>query len=482
MQKTPFHWLWLPTLIVTVITIPILLFLPHKKPAPSPVDHIPAPATHVDHTALMTGPYDSPQAVTERCLECHKEAGKQIMHSNHWTWDHEPVNVPGRKHPVAGGKKNVVNNFCIGIAGNWNKCSSCHVGYGWKDNSFDFSNSSNIDCLVCHEQTGAYVKGNAGIPVEGVDLLASAQSVASPKRANCGGCHFKGGGGDAVKHGDLDTSLLNPADSVDVHMGKHDMQCIDCHQTSNHHISGSGLSVSMDNSNAISCTNCHEPNLHSDERINQHTKSVACQTCHIPEVATRIATKTHWDWSKAGDDQREENHEYKKIKGEFVYEENLQPDYLWFDGTAERHLFGDKINPTEITKLNNPNGDINNPKAKIFPFKAHYAKQIYDSEYNHLLQPKTVGKTGYWTTFDWDSAARQGSNLSGLAYSGHYDFADTVMYWPQTHMVQAAASALQCRDCHNETANDKPGRLDWKALGYPGDPIRWGARNIGGQP
>lgn len=482
MSKSPFSWLLLPTIIVTAIAVPLVIFLPHEAPIASPADYLPPHKAHVDHSKLMEGPFDTPQAVTERCLECHQEAGKQVMHSNHWTWDHEPVKMPGRDQPVAGGKKNVVNNFCIGIAGNWDKCSSCHTGYGWKDNNFDFSNQSNIDCLVCHEQTGTYVKGSAGMPVKGVDLLASAKSVATPKRANCGGCHFNGGGGDAVKHGDLDTSLLNPADDVDVHMGRHNMQCTDCHQTSDHHIAGSGLSVSMDNSNAIACTNCHEPDLHSDDRINQHTRSVACQTCHIPEVATRIATKTHWDWSKAGDSEREQNHEYKKIKGEFIWEDNLKPEYFWFDGTADRHLFGDKINPEEVTKLNNPRGDINNPAAKIFPFKVHGAQQIYDTEYNHLLQPKTVGKTGYWTTFDWDSAVRQGSELTGLPYSGHYGFTETIMYWPQTHMVQAAASALQCRDCHNETANDKPGRMDWKALGYPGDPIRWGARDLGEQP
>ena len=31
-----------------------------------------------------------------------------------------------------------------------------------------------------------------------------AQNVGLPARENCGGCHFYGGGGDGVKHGDLD--------------------------------------------------------------------------------------------------------------------------------------------------------------------------------------------------------------------------------------------------------------------------------------
>jgi hypothetical protein len=39
------------------------------------------------------------------------------------------------------------------------------------------------------------------------------------------------------------------------------------------------------------------------------------------------------------------------------------------------------------------------------------------------------------------------------------------MVWPVNHMVVPKDKALKCDDCHNEK-----GRLDWKALGYKGDP------------
>ncbi len=58
-----------------------------------------------------------------------------------------------------------------------------------------------------------------------------------------------------------------------------------------------------------------------------------------------------------------------------------------------------------------------------------------------------------------------------MKYSGQYGFAETWMYWPTTHMVQPKENALQCTDCHAEN-----GRLDWEALGYPGDPMEWGGR------
>jgi hypothetical protein len=59
-----------------------------------------------------------------------------------------------------------------------------------------------------------------------------------------------------------------------------------------------------------------------------------------------------------------------------------------------------------------------------------------------------------------------------MDYSGSYDFAATEMYWKTTHMVVPSDEALQCNDCHSDD-----GRMDWEALGYYGDPIRWGGRD-----
>ena len=123
--------------------------------------------------------------------------------------------------------------------------------------------------------------------------------------------------------------------------------------------------------------------------------------------------------------------------------------------------------------MNPPDGDINDPTAKIWPFKVHRAKQPYDAVNNYLLQPKTVGEGGFWTDFDWDQALRLGSEVVGLDYSGEYGFAETEMYWPISHMVAPIEEALLCDDCHGDG-----GRLDWEALGYPGDPITWGGREI----
>jgi len=472
-MKSGNTWIILIALLVLTITIPVIYFLPKAAINDDPWANVPKRLPHTDHTSLMTEAFASGQDVTEKCLECHKESADQVMHTSHWTWESPPIQLPGRDKPVVLGKKNALNNFCIGIQSNWPACTACHAGYGWVDATYDFSIKENVDCLVCHDHSGQYIKTKGGVPDPEADLLVAAQSVGEPTRENCGGCHFKGGGGDAVKHGDLDGSLYYPSERIDVHMGKHNFSCTDCHQSTQHQMKGRAISVSMDDKNQVYCTDCHDAQAHDDERLNNHVASVACQTCHIPAAAVKEATKMHWDWSQAGQDLPEDPHEYLKIKGRFIYEKNITPDYFWFDGTAKHYIMGDKMDPSQVTMINEPLGDINNPHAKIWPFKIHSAKQVYDVEYNHLLQPKTYGEGGYWTEFDWDQALRLGSEATGLPYSGHYDFTNTAMFWPLTHMVAPKENALQCFDCHTKEGK---ARMNWGALGYEGDPMVVGGR------
>ena len=426
---------------------------------------------HFDHTPVIPAAFDSPQAVTRACLGCHPDAA-EVMKSSHWTWLGEEVEVPGHAGKTRIGKKNLINNFCIINRGNERSCTRCHAGYGWFDEKFDFAKAENVDCLVCHERTHAYVKGQGGMPAKGTDLVAAARSVGTPGRENCLTCHAFGGGGQAVKHGDLDSSLVHPSPEVDVHIGRHDFQCIDCHRTERHQIRGRAFSVSVEDANGAACTDCHTKPEHRDARLDTHLKSVACQTCHVPTFARTIPTKATWDWSQAGDAKRAEDpHSYLKIKGEFAYEQDAVPEYRWFNLTAGRYLLGDKIDPEGVTAINPPQGGIGDPKAKIWPFKIHRGKQPYDAGFAYLLPPTTGGTNGYWTNFDWDNAFRLGAKANGLEYSGRYGFAKTEMYWPLTHMVAPKESALGCTDCHGERS-----RFDWTALGYAGDPMKTGGR------
>jgi octaheme c-type cytochrome (tetrathionate reductase family) len=421
---------------------------------------------HLDHAAYFKEPFADGPSVTRACLSCHKDAAHQVMQTAHWSWLGDEVRRPGQA-PVRVGKRNLVNNFCIGIQGNWPSCTKCHSGYGWKDDGFDFTQGQNVDCLVCHDWSGQYTKGAAGFPEASVDLLASARSVGYPKRQNCSVCHSYGGGGLGVKHGDLDNSLENPAEDIDVHMGREQFLCIDCHKAESHRVPGRSFAVSVQSQGGIGCVDCHREYKHADTRVEQHTTSVACQTCHIPTYARKVPTKQTWDWSQAGDAARPDDaHHYLKIKGEFTYEQDVRPEYAWFKG--------DRVADSGPTHLNRPRGSMADPQARIWPMKVHRGKQPFDEEYRRIIVPVTAGtpgERGYWKEFDWKKAAELGAKHTGLPFSGRMGFVETEMVWPLSHMVAPKSQALTCTDCHGPT-----GQMNFRALGYSGDPIRVGGR------
>ena len=55
----------------------------------------------------------------------------------------DETKVPGHEKKMKIGKKNLINNFCIGISGNQPSCTKCHAGYGWEDDSYDFESETN---------------------------------------------------------------------------------------------------------------------------------------------------------------------------------------------------------------------------------------------------------------------------------------------------------------------------------------------------
>ena len=174
------------------------------------------------------------------------------MKTAHWQWLGPKEKIPGKNKPMRIGKRNLINNFCISIKGNWAGCTKCPATARVKRTMTFRARKIWIASLPRLEQY--LVKGAAGVPEKGADLLTAARSVGYPKRENCGTCHYYGGGGLGVKHGDLDNSLDNPGPEVDVHMGKNGFLCIDCHRTEKRQIPGRAFSVSAVHSNGINCT------------------------------------------------------------------------------------------------------------------------------------------------------------------------------------------------------------------------------------
>jgi octaheme c-type cytochrome (tetrathionate reductase family) len=448
----------------------------------------PSAVTTADHSEFeeLDQDFDYAPDVTEACLSCHNQASKQVHKTFHWTWR---ANVDGK--PVGKGQ-NGFNNYCVAARGN-KSCTQCHVGYGWRNDEFDFEAEELVDCLVCHDTTGTYKKAaiSSGHPYyedtmvggavqKAIDLKLVAQNVGMPGRENCLACHANGGGGNGVKHGDTDLSLVSPAAELDVHMSpdKLNFNCQTCHSTSGHEISGrytdrkAFVDFDMDmgrherKGKNVSCNACHGQRPHNEARIDNHTSKVACPACHIPEMARGpYPTKLSWDWSTAGklkdgkpftEDAIYDGataHSYMSIKGTFTWGRNVIPSYRWYKGELIQKTLDDVIDPDQAPiDINPPTGNYSDPDARIWPFKIHRGNQPFDSVNNRMLPIKLYGRKGsgaLWTEFDWAKALEAGAKANEKEYSGEYDFVRTNGYWPIKHMVAPKEQAVPCDECHS---------------------------------
>ncbi len=183
------------------------------------------------------------------------------MHTTHWTWESQPFDVPWRDEPVTIGKKNQINNFCIGTQGNEKKCMTCHAGYGWSDANFDFSNSENVDCLACHADMATYAKGEYGNPAEGIDLLAAAQSVRTARRARTvANVTSMAAAATTSSTATWTKACISPRKTWTCTWASSISMCTDCHQPNDHVIKGKLLAdnYTIDPEEQVACTDCHQ--------------------------------------------------------------------------------------------------------------------------------------------------------------------------------------------------------------------------------
>jgi octaheme c-type cytochrome (tetrathionate reductase family) len=452
---------------------------------------------------ILNQPFETGAQVTQACISCHVEAEEQLKKTIHWTWL-SPFDDTGE----TGKAGYSVNNFCIST----NKmqdveCSNCHIGWNGKNSS--------INCMKCHSKKDIHwndvFKDYKSFKESGDTEIASdiqktiqeaVQNVGLPLRQNCGACHFNGGGGEAVKHGDLDNSLVSPKKELDVHMGidSQDFRCTRCHTTIAHQIAGRVYStpasiqrqslVDNDLVPKIMCESCHttKPHKHG-HKANDHTDKVACQACHIPQFAREHPTEMWWDWSKAGKLKDGKHYQekgefdrfiYKTHKGEFKWAQNVVPEYYWYNGSIRTLTLKDKINPTDMpVRVSWPVGNRNDKNSRIFPFKIHRGKQPYDIKNNNLLAPLLSEEVdGYWKTLNWQDSINRGMAIMDLPYSGEMDFVETAYVYPTTHTVVPKNGALECTACHVRTKSRltnlagfyMPGRDHFKLIDLGG----WG--------
>jgi octaheme c-type cytochrome (tetrathionate reductase family) len=456
------------------------------------VTAVAAPTADHSQFEVLQFPFSDIEQINTACVACHNVAQDQLHKTIHWRWDTTLEN--GAEY----GKLNVINAYHPNVASNSSACGSCHIGFGLAKKLTDGIAPAAVDCLACHDTSGEYFyfrfhqdgaecamchdDGAAAMKQRvkeqgekySLSLAAMAQSTGATTAATCGSCHFYDGGADGAKHGDLDSSLIQPEFALDVHMSADgaNFSCSSCHQSVDHQLFGSRYEAhSVGDDQGVSaltgaratCVSCHGDRPMQDDKLNDHTDVIACQTCHIPTYARGgVATKTLWDWSTAGELSRSKRPKvelneagrvsYASQKGNMEYGENLKPVYRWFNGDMVFKAPGADVNAEGVTLINEIQGSSRDGISKIFPFHQITSILPYDTQSDQLMPINLVGRSrdAYWNGYDWKKSLKAGAKAAGVEFSGDFDFTETQMSWALNHMVAPKEQALSCNACHGK--------------------------------
>ncbi len=384
------------------------------------------------------------------CIVCHQQAGEDFVTSIHNTWLGTAEYIEG-KNGTQTGKLTSVNDFCIAVKSNEALCGNCHTGYGLLE--YDFS-IEQIDCLICHAPD--YKKTASG-PDPSINATEAARNVGMPTLEMCLRCHATAGGGDNNKRGDLELAMgaLNVSEDLDVHMSA-GMTCQDCHTFIDHHVSGRGMDLRVDDTDVVvSCDNegCHDPMPHANgSTYNEHTDRIYCTTCHITAYGKVHTVEMSRDW-----EHRTPNEDNalntKMYTPTYVRESNPAPIQVWWNRRSEIMDLADPVvfNSDGVLVMAKPSGGIDDPASKIYASRLHLGRQPWDGTY--LLPFVTM------TVLMQDNMTQALFESTGKIYDP-IEYVDTNRYMGIFHGVSPKEDALICDDCHVDHM------IDFEALGY----------------
>jgi cytochrome c len=411
-----------------------------------------------DHVDLV---YNGPGT----CLECHTEHAFDVFESTHYQWKGEAPDMLNQSSFLQGKHAGGVNTYCGNIAGNWEGCSTCHVGRGAEPEALPSqAQLENIDCMICHQD--AYKRKRVGgvfqpdMASMSIGMDEAVQTVHKPTRASCLQCHAKAGGGDAVKRGDLALATAHTADGqYDVHMSTTgaNLNCQSCHVPENHRFPGKGSDIRPTDLAGVDldCNSggCHSPTPHDSSEINQHTAKVACQSCHIPIYAKNAgdsdaseATELHRSW-QAGTE-----HAHAPFHPVLVKANNQVPVYRYWNRMSDNYLLFDAVYEDPETGTYHtsiPDGAVNDPGSRLYPFKYKTSDYPLRTESNQLIALDT---SVFFATADADAAAIAGLENMGFNGADEYQWVTTDTYQLLNHQVSPSDDALNCSACHLNTA------------------------------
>lgn len=404
------------------------------------------------------------------CARCHTLVPNDLAGSVHYQFQAQALGVEGFETNLLG----LVTEFS-GLHGtvsgiNWlellqsrdaakapqaSGCGTCHAGTGTPPKplpSLTQKDLDELDCLICHapDYRRVVVRTNSEyrmVPAPEVDMVKAVQNVQRPTSDMCLRCHAEAGGGPNFSHG------VVPSEFTDVHLAR-GMQCVDCHTSLGHHVSGSGDLKAVDRPGVpVDCARCHTEAPHSGSEgiYNTHAKRVACQTCHIPLVARSPSAPA----VRERDFTRPQLDAQTGLFGPFtVTESDVEPLYRWWNGKTQRYP-------------NQPLGSLEDAGARIYPWHKVVVAVAADAVEPSRRLP--LKEAVYKVQGSVDEAVAVGAAESGTSYSGRWVRATDDLYFGLQHQVAPAAAALTCNDCHTAEG----GRLDFAALGYEPAQVSW---------
>lgn len=263
-------------------------------------------------------------------------------------------------------------------------CGQCHIGGNYHPATEKMmpigdvpeTAKQGIDCLICHadvyDMNQRVVIADAhGRRWDQDRSLRAAMTVGIPKVDSCLNCHQHNLGGDAFEGnkaaknlGHINQRFLHDgakratpfSPATDVHSAA-GMNCLDCHSPEGHKIPrgqhGVDLVANDLPNKPVTCEGCHTAAPHVRDVTNRailngHIARLACETCHIKELADYSVVLRDWVypvWNK-------EEGVYTSVD---IYQSGKPGKgmtYLWFNGngTFLANALGD--NPTGDNRYN----------------------------------------------------------------------------------------------------------------------------------
>jgi len=144
---------------------------------------------------------------------------------------------------------------------------------------------------------------------------------------------------------------------------------------------------------------------------------------------------------------------------------DVEPVIAWYNGKTWEQLPGVPVTRQEngTVGMMLPQGDKNDPEARLYAFKLHKGKMPVLAEKGWVV-PILVEE--FFADGNIDLAVRKAAEEMYGLEDIEYEWVPVERYMGIFHEVVPANDSLRCLDCHGPD-----GRLDWTGLGYEVDPL-----------